>query len=205
MKTCRRVKDLLGPYLYGEASAAEKTLVESHVATCDACRSELESCAGTLQRLPAELFPAEARLRERVQAGLRTARPLRRERVAGPRYALPRRVLFGVALALLLGIAAVWLHYSPAGLRAFSRPYSGLVIAWVPVPPGQMALTPLPPTSAGKAGNLAGAAHPDSEGLLATCARNLHNYFAFLTSRDPEGPDLPPDSVAAPAKSSPPS
>ena len=54
---CRQVRQLLGVYVVGAIEPAERTVVDDHLAECQACRDELASLAGLpalLSRVPVE-------------------------------------------------------------------------------------------------------------------------------------------------------
>ena len=105
----------LGVYALGAADAAERVLVETHLATCPACRVELarlEPLSGLLARVPVSLLradPAPARLRGRAP-GARITRTGtaagRKARAAAGRW----RSVASVAVAAALGAAGgFWL------------------------------------------------------------------------------------------------
>ena len=48
---CQEVKDLLLSYLGGEITSSERTLIQAHLNTCDACRRELTTLATTQDRV----------------------------------------------------------------------------------------------------------------------------------------------------------
>jgi Putative zinc-finger len=113
----------LGVYALGAADTSERMLIESHLASCPACRTELaclEPLPGLLARVPAHLVradPLPARpKRERVIAAGDT--PAGRARTSAGR----RRVAAAVAAAAALGVAGgVWIAQpaptpAPAGV-----------------------------------------------------------------------------------------
>jgi predicted anti-sigma-YlaC factor YlaD len=101
----------LGVYALGAADTAERMLVESHLASCPACRAELarlEPLPGLLARIPAHLVradpPPAAPKRARVIAA-RSA-PAGRARVLAGRW----RGAAAVAAAAVLGTAGgIWI------------------------------------------------------------------------------------------------
>ncbi len=97
----------LGVYALGAADAAERMLVESHLASCPACRAELarlEPLAGLLARVPAHLVqadPLQARPK-RARAFAAGSTPADRARASVGRW----RGAAVVAAAAALGAAA---------------------------------------------------------------------------------------------------
>jgi hypothetical protein len=119
----------LGVYALGAADAAERVLVETHLATCQECRAELarlRPLPGLLARVPADLLracPPPARLHRRAPVTRITR--ARNARSPAGRW----RNVAGVAAAAVLGAAAgFWLAQpgasqpGPNGVTASSRP-----------------------------------------------------------------------------------
>ncbi len=99
MAKCRRIQDLIGPYVYDELSEAEQRTVENHLRGCERCRAEAEALRALVARLPTALGEvppgADQRVLREVQQRLAVRRP-----------ALPgalRPVLLAAA-ALALGV-----------------------------------------------------------------------------------------------------
>jgi Putative zinc-finger len=88
---------IIGAYLSGELSAADRNVFEAHLLTCDRCWAEVG--AGRRGRALAEQArePAPAPLRERVYAAVAAQRPGHRRRA---------RVLVAAAMVLLAAVAA---------------------------------------------------------------------------------------------------
>jgi Putative zinc-finger len=123
----------LGAYALGAADAAERLLVEPHLANCEACRMELawlEPLPGLLARVPAELLrdapqpawpgPAGARL---IPAD--TARAGRARSPAGRR----RMIAGAAAAAALFAAGGIWLTQPGATQRAGTSPRAALTVS----------------------------------------------------------------------------
>lgn len=102
--TCHEVRMLLGVHVLGRTDAAERALVESHVADCRECREEL---AG-LQGLPAMLDLVQPRelAPERVPVPVQTSPDQLRRLLAAAARTRARRRWAGVVAAALLLLAA---------------------------------------------------------------------------------------------------
>jgi hypothetical protein len=126
----------LGVYSLGAADAAERILVDSHLAACQACRAELsrlEPLPALLARVPVNLLQAEAppaRLTERAPvAGITRAgnTPGQRARAA---VGIRRPGVVGVAAAAALGAAGGFLLGHPgAGQPAANSPPAAVTLS----------------------------------------------------------------------------
>lgn len=88
-------KQLLVGYLYDEIDVASRRAIEAHLASCAACRDEVEALGATRRRL-AEWTPPEYQLGFQIVSG--AARPAR------PRFHLSP--VWGLAAAAVLVLAA---------------------------------------------------------------------------------------------------
>ena len=77
---CKDIKDLIGPYLYGDLSPEEMRAVRTHAQLCEACREDIGSqgaLIGALANRAPELTDDERQRivgRSRARSGLRSAR-----------------------------------------------------------------------------------------------------------------------------------
>ncbi|HEY2075213.1 MAG TPA: zf-HC2 domain-containing protein [Streptosporangiaceae bacterium] len=125
----------LGVYALGAADAAERMLVESHLATCQACRVELarlEPLPGLLARVPANLLrtdPAPARLHGRAPVARITQ--ARNTRARNTRALAGRwRGVAGVAAAAVLGtVGGLWLAQPGASQKAANSPPAAITLS----------------------------------------------------------------------------
>lgn len=125
----------LGVYALGAADAEERVLVESHLATCEACRVELarlKPLPGLLARVPVNLLradPPPAGPNGRAP-GARTTRtgtaPGRKARAAAGRW----RSVAGVAAAAALGaVGGFWLAQPGASQPAANSPRAAITLS----------------------------------------------------------------------------
>lgn len=98
---CRKVNDLLGPYLYEDLKPRERELVERHTLECEQCRRDLEAFKAIVNRIPADLFLPHERTRKPLKALCQEA--LRQSEGDAP---LPWDAVLGNRL-VQVGIAAV--------------------------------------------------------------------------------------------------
>jgi anti-sigma factor RsiW len=107
MPSCREVDPLFTPYVDGEATVAERAIVDAHLRACPKCRHQTALQAAVRETVRAKLAPpcAPAQLRARCRAAAHT----------GP-FGIPR-TLFSLAMAaaLVLVLGGVLL-YSLTGL-----------------------------------------------------------------------------------------
>ncbi len=102
---CRKVRGLLSEYIDSSLSSDDKSFVEHHLQTCEACSTELESLRGTVQllhRVPEVPVPRSFTV---------TVPKLKRESAFGPaslRWLRPVTAIVAVALVVLL--AGDFLH-----------------------------------------------------------------------------------------------
>jgi hypothetical protein len=146
--TCR-ITVRLGVYALGAADAAERLLVETHLATCPGCRAELaclEPLPGLLARVPVSLLaddPQPAGLPEQAAAAGHSAPAGRSAPVgrsasargsAGPGRILPGRArrwqaVLGAAAAAAAGTAVgLWLAQPGASPPAASPPAAAVTL-----------------------------------------------------------------------------
>ena len=122
--TCREIRQQLSAYLDGELSPEESRSVRAHVASCPACRAELESLRRTIEAvkdLPPVAAPHD--LKQRI---LETVNAADSPSVthAGTRH---WRRLWPTAAAILLGVFFTW-HYGIAR-RPHTRSSRGRPVA----------------------------------------------------------------------------
>jgi anti-sigma factor RsiW len=144
--------DLIGPYLYGDLSEADRRRMEAHLRECEACRTEVAALQALVTQLPTTLAEvpagAETRVLRQVEARLAAERPR-------PRGPLRSLAFAGAALAV-----GVWIGYQlprtgppparPALVEAQSRGTDRPAAPVKPVlpptsPPRGGANRPLPP------------------------------------------------------------
>ncbi|HKY20212.1 MAG TPA: zf-HC2 domain-containing protein [Vicinamibacterales bacterium] len=97
MPSCREVDSLFTPYVDGEATAAERAIVEAHLRACPKCRHQTALQAAARESVRAKLCPpcAPEQLRARCRAAARTRT-----------FGIPRALAslsMAAALALLVG------------------------------------------------------------------------------------------------------
>jgi hypothetical protein len=125
----------LGVYALGAADAAERMLVESHLAACEACRVELaslEPLPGLLARVPASFLRAD-----RSPVSVPERAPVTRIIRAGNARAcktLPTaarwRSVAGVAAAAVLGAAGgIWLAQPGPSQPAVNSPSASITLS----------------------------------------------------------------------------
>lgn len=125
----------LGAYALGAADAAERVLVETHLAACPACRVELarlEPLPGLLARVPVKLLRADP-----PPAGLPGRAPAARITRTGTARARKARAAAGhwrsvasVAAAAALGAAGgFWLSHPSASQPAVSPPPAAVTLS----------------------------------------------------------------------------
>jgi len=123
----------LGVYALGAADAAERGLVEAHLATCQACRAELlrlEPLAGLLARVPASFLRAESppsRLHGRAPVARITSavntRSVNTRAGKAPAFPGRWRGVAGAAAAAAIGAAGgIWLAQPGASQPAAISP-----------------------------------------------------------------------------------
>ena len=125
----------LGVYALGVADAAERVLIESHLAACQECRAELERLAplpGLLARVPVSLLrtdPTPARRYGRAPVAPITRAgniPARRARTPAGRW----RSAAGVAAALALGTAGgFWFAQPGASQPGANSPVTAITLS----------------------------------------------------------------------------
>lgn len=104
-RECRELDGPLAPYLDGEADAASRAAIESHLSRCPPCRDAADG-----EREARDVLHARrAQLRPRASELLR-ARCVAHARTAAPRRSLLRRAApFSLAATLVLAVAGVFL------------------------------------------------------------------------------------------------
>lgn len=110
MTECRQIESLLPPYVDGEASASDIALVETHLATCDACARLVQAqrtVRTVLRARAAQLsVPAPPGLGTRIGARLRPSPPPSLGWVG-------RLTAFSAAAVLMLALATSLEFVSP--------------------------------------------------------------------------------------------
>ena len=105
MSECKRIRNLIGGYLYDELPEVEHSRFESHLQHCRTCRDEVEAAHSLIRRIPTdpEEMPAEAQ-----QRVLRAVQDRLAAQARGPRLRpLGRRVLIAAAAAAMV----VWVAF----------------------------------------------------------------------------------------------
>ena len=109
MKDCRDVEPLKAPYVDGDATVADRTAVDTHLALCGRCRDDVSverAAHDVLQARREELRPvAPERLKERCAAACRRGGS-RSSVPAAPIYR--RWIPMSVAATLLLAVVGVF-------------------------------------------------------------------------------------------------
>jgi anti-sigma factor RsiW len=110
---CERSRDLIGPYLDGELSLAERHAVAAHLATCTSCSSlaaDVRTLSSAIAAAGRELPPAgfSARVRARLQE--EDVQPLHTGPVplAARAAAIVRQAALASAACLLAALATWW-------------------------------------------------------------------------------------------------
>lgn len=122
---CRQAKNLLSPYMDGELHGKQKAALEEHLASCEACREELEflrTISETIRDIfrriepPPDLLERTMRRIREMEATGEIER-LRREE---SRRMKVRKTVMGVGLAAGIGLAA--LQIGRAGIGPATQP-----------------------------------------------------------------------------------
>ena len=143
----RQVQELLPWFVTGRLSNADLAQVSAHVATCDACRAELEAERALnegVAKLPIDVDLGWAALRRRVESGSTRERAWpRARRLVRQVVERPRAAVFLVAAQVALLVAAI------AILPGLPRPtpYHALAAASAPAA-GNMIVMFRPDTNA---------------------------------------------------------
>lgn len=66
MGDCRRIRHLIGSYVYDELDAAERAIVDAHLRQCQRCRDEFAETRELIRAIPSDLLEAPAQAEERV-------------------------------------------------------------------------------------------------------------------------------------------
>jgi hypothetical protein len=120
---CRDVRDKLFDYLDGNLNNRIATSVEAHLATCDACRRELERCRATLALLsqakvePPEDFKDKVMARIAAEGTGPDSDTAKQARVLTPHRIFARRFGTFAAAAVLIAVMAVGWRVLPAFLQ----------------------------------------------------------------------------------------
>jgi anti-sigma factor RsiW len=132
MNECRRVRDLMGPYLYHALTDPERAQVSAHLSACSACRAEFADARAMLARLPGSLPAPGADAKGRIAAAV--AHRWAQERLRKPDGCRPPRRIAGLAIGAAAVLAlGLWIGYHlphPTGVRP-ARP---VVAAGAPTP-----------------------------------------------------------------------
>ncbi len=118
MAKCRRIGDLIGPYVYDELSEAERRSVESHLRGCERCRAEADAVRELVARLPTALSDAPLGAEQRVLRGVQQHLAARRPALRG---ALRPVLLAAAALAVGVWIGSRLPRTGPAPAPAPPR------------------------------------------------------------------------------------
>ena len=111
MPSCREIEPLVTPYVDGEATAAERAVVDAHLVRCPPCRqrTDAETAARETVRTHACRPCAPEHLRARCRAAARVSR-----------FGIPRSALVAAALMIVVGGVLLYGRFSlsPAVLAA---------------------------------------------------------------------------------------
>lgn len=153
---CSEAKDLLLPYLHGEAARSERALVRAHLDECAACRAELAeaenreadlrralSCRADQARVPARAW---SQLETRLQAERRPQKRRWFEALSGLTAGVTRLAASAMAI-LLMAVGGLQLVPRPAAIAP--TPYiaespSPEVISQPPLAQPMQRVAPLP-------------------------------------------------------------
>jgi anti-sigma factor RsiW len=111
MPSCREVEPLVTPYVDGEATAAERGVVEAHLMRCPPCRQR--TAAETVAREAVRTHACRPCAPEHLRARCRAAAQV-------SRFGIPRSLLAAAALVFLAGGVLLYgrISLSPAVLAA---------------------------------------------------------------------------------------
>lgn len=70
MSDCHRIRDLMGPHLYGDLRGKELRFVEAHLAICPECRAEFAAAESALALVPRSSLKPSGDTRARMMAAL---------------------------------------------------------------------------------------------------------------------------------------
>ncbi len=70
MSDCHRIRDLMGPHLYGDLRGKELRSVEAHLATCPECRAEFAAVESAIALVPRSSPKPSGDTRARMMAAL---------------------------------------------------------------------------------------------------------------------------------------
>ncbi len=99
---CRKARDMMGAYLYGDLSTSDMKLLRLHVADCAACRQDLESRGKTIAAIPNQVAELTVDDRAWIASATRARLASRPSRTV---WIMPRfSAAFGVAAVILAGI-----------------------------------------------------------------------------------------------------
>jgi anti-sigma factor RsiW len=117
MNECRQLRDLLGPYLYGDVTDEERSRMDAHLSACEACRERLKACRALSVQLPGNLLQPSEATEERVLQAVQDRITEHRRRASEK----PQRRAFALRLAaavLTALVAGLWIgHRVSSGPR----------------------------------------------------------------------------------------
>jgi len=70
MSDCHRIRDLMGPHLYGDLRGKELRFVEAHLAICPECRAEFAAAESAIALVPRSSLKPSGDTRARMMAAL---------------------------------------------------------------------------------------------------------------------------------------
>lgn len=114
MNACKQVADIIGPYLYEEATEQETAMLEEHLKSCECCRLDIARRREAIASLVPAAPTAEERVRIMRMVRTRIASDPVRRRASRAFHAL--RWASAVALASFLFVCGIWIgqhHASP--------------------------------------------------------------------------------------------
>jgi len=209
---CREVLPRINAYLDEEVSPSEKTLIQSHLATCQSCRQDLESLNHLQNTLRQQLQARAAQAAPSpqawslVQAALpadRSKEPIQKK-VSRPFYR-PSLPFFGNLTFQKAGVAFLILLALVVAIPSVSAKVQSWVGTWFSFssPDGKdfsaiggfTAFTPYHATYLPKGFNHSGigatTGWPDYEALELTYERKGGQFFTLLESKGGEAQGLP--------------
>jgi predicted phage tail protein len=106
MNACKQIADIIGPYLYGQATQREVEMLEEHLRSCKCCAWDVNQRRQVIAALVQET-PTRVE-RERIMRGVRTRIAADSARAESGRMNRVLRLSGAVAMAVMLFIAGMW-------------------------------------------------------------------------------------------------
>ena len=170
MSDCHRIRDLMGPHLYGDLRGKELRFVEAHLAICPECRAEFAAAESAIALVPRSSLKPSGDTRARMMAALEQ----RADELLAARQSRPvagwLRTVGLAAAALVLGVLVG--YQLPRGpVRPPNRPAPPAVSSVaadraVPAPSGDLGDSRQGSGDAATVSGEAAAAFDRSEGVV---------------------------------------